>query len=140
MGQSGLKHLSPAKWANTFPLAAAPPWVEVGQARKVVVSGESATLECKAGGVPAPSITWLKGHQVVSRGVGMLRACLFFVNGNYNSNEKPVLIATWKPARRTPNQSEITNSISSNQSLVTFRLTAFHSVDFLDAKSISFRP
>ncbi|XP_063600047.1 hemicentin-1-like [Penaeus indicus] len=46
-----------------------PPWVEVGQTRKVVVSGESATLECKAGGVPAPSITWLKGHQVVNRGV-----------------------------------------------------------------------
>ncbi|XP_068231428.1 hemicentin-1-like [Palaemon carinicauda] len=54
---------------HTFPLTVqTPPEVEVDEETVVVVSGESASLQCHVSGSPTPSITWLKAHQVINPG------------------------------------------------------------------------
>ncbi|KAK4311029.1 hypothetical protein Pmani_017444 [Petrolisthes manimaculis] len=45
-----------------------PPTVKVGSARVVVVSGDEVTLRCRGIGTPAPTLRWLKGHQVITEG------------------------------------------------------------------------
>ncbi|XP_078687492.1 hemicentin-1-like isoform X2 [Branchiostoma floridae x Branchiostoma belcheri] len=42
------------------------PTVEVSSASQLVSEGDTAVLECKASGIPAPSFTWLKGKEELS--------------------------------------------------------------------------
>ncbi|XP_050723288.1 hemicentin-1-like isoform X2 [Eriocheir sinensis] len=47
-----------------------PPSVEVEEKRVVVLNGTAVTLPCRVEGFPAPSVRWLRGHQVISLSSG----------------------------------------------------------------------
>ncbi|XP_071515843.1 hemicentin-1-like [Panulirus ornatus] len=47
-----------------------PPSVEVQPKRVMVVSGKAVTLHCHGEGSPLPTLTWLKGHQVITESPG----------------------------------------------------------------------
>ncbi|XP_069163060.1 hemicentin-1 isoform X2 [Procambarus clarkii] len=76
-----------------------PPSVQVEQKKVVAVNGEAVTLHCHAQGSPPPTLTWLKGHQIVIEGPE------FQLRGNgslHLPRVTPALAATYVCTGRSP--------------------------------------
>ncbi|RMB93417.1 hypothetical protein DUI87_30112 [Hirundo rustica rustica] len=66
----------PAWWwllGHTQPMTmvAVPPNIEPSEVDLAIPENSSASLECLASGLPAPDITWYKGHEQLSAGAGL---------------------------------------------------------------------